>query len=279
MTDKLQFRRGVASARPAIDIGEPAWDTDTKILNVGDGTGSPPQVLMNNANQILANKVIQHILPTAVGGLNTFVITITNTFLTAYSLGDEFQFIANNPNTSTTVTLNVNSIGALPITTNNGVGLLIGEIQTGIIVRVIYDGTLFRLIGSGSTVPGNETGTNQNSFSIGDGLASDKKLIAGNDDTNKPYIVFSESNNTWQWSNDGTTVTSFGTASTLGNTTNLGDGTNGNKVLQANTAASPKPAIRWNQTTTVWEFSNDGTNFLALGAGGSDLFNFANNIT
>lgn len=44
MAVKIQFRRGNAAAAPNLDIGEPGYDIDAKVLRVGDGTTSPPRV-------------------------------------------------------------------------------------------------------------------------------------------------------------------------------------------------------------------------------------------
>jgi hypothetical protein len=47
----------------------------------------------------------------------------------------------------------------------------------------------------------------------------------------------------------------------------LGTGTAANQSLEFNTGASPAPAIRWNNTAAKIEFTNDGTNFKAIGSG------------
>lgn len=44
MAVKIQFRRGNAAAAPNLDIGEPGYDIDAKVLRVGDGTTSPPRI-------------------------------------------------------------------------------------------------------------------------------------------------------------------------------------------------------------------------------------------
>lgn len=47
----------------------------------------------------------------------------------------------------------------------------------------------------------------------------------------------------------GTVLPSFG----------IGNGSAGNKSLYAETGAADPPAIRWNDTDSIWEFSLDGT--------------------
>lgn len=55
-----------------------------------------------------------------------------------------------------------------------------------------------------------DTGTNSNTFSIGDGVAGNKDIIANNADVNKPRLRYNDTSNKWQFSNDGTTFTDFG---------------------------------------------------------------------
>jgi hypothetical protein len=49
MATQIQFRQGNAAAVPALNIGEPGWSVDTKTLNVGDGSGTPPQVMTSKS--------------------------------------------------------------------------------------------------------------------------------------------------------------------------------------------------------------------------------------
>lgn len=49
------------------------------------------------------------------------------------------------------------------------------------------------------------------------------------------------------------------------NNFSIGDGQDSNKVIAANTSDAQKPQIRWNETGSRWEFSNDGSNFFRLG--------------
>lgn len=41
----------------------------------------------------------------------------------------------------------------------------------------------------------------------------------------------------------------------------IGDGTDSNKTISANKTGTPKPQLRWNESSSRWEFSNDGTLF------------------
>lgn len=46
----------------------------------------------------------------------------------------------------------------------------------------------------------------------------------------------------------------------------FGQATNANKVLTFKRATLPSPGFRWNESQSAMQFSNDGTNYLALGA-------------
>lgn len=86
---------------------------------------------------------------TGAAGTNT--ITASVPLLAALAAGESFQFIAAATNTSS-VTLNINSIGAKAITKNGTTALVGGELIIGKAVQVIYDGTQFQLQGGGSSL-------------------------------------------------------------------------------------------------------------------------------
>jgi len=52
---------------------------------------------------------------------------------------------------------------------------------------------------------------------------------------------------------------------TTNNTFAIGDGSNGDKYLQAELANAPLPYLRYNDTTKLWEKSDDGTVVLPMG--------------
>lgn len=58
-------------------------------------------------------------------------------------------------------------------------------------------------------------------------------------------------------------------AQILTNKLDVGDGTNGDKMIRARTAApsATRPALKWNQTDSKWQFSNDGSTFQDFGSG------------
>lgn len=64
--------------------------------------------------------------------------------LAAYAAGQTFRFVAAGANTGA-ATLNVNSIGAKSITKNGTTALAAGDIPSGAVITVTYDGTQFQL--------------------------------------------------------------------------------------------------------------------------------------
>jgi microcystin-dependent protein len=82
--------------------------------------------------------------PTVGGTADVITITGASTAITAYAAGQTFQFIAAATNT-TTATINVDSVGAKSITGAAAATLQAGQIASGAIVTITYDGTQFQL--------------------------------------------------------------------------------------------------------------------------------------
>lgn len=64
--------------------------------------------------------------------------------LTAYAAGQEFKFVSAGANTGA-VTLNIDSLGAKAVTKNGTTALAAGDIPSGAMVHVTYDGTRFQV--------------------------------------------------------------------------------------------------------------------------------------
>ena len=79
-----------------------------------------------------------------VTGTDTLVGTLTPA-LTAYAAGNLFSFVAANTNTGA-ATININSLGAKSITKQGLTALAAGDIVSGQISLIEYDGTQFQLI-------------------------------------------------------------------------------------------------------------------------------------
>jgi hypothetical protein len=80
----------------------------------------------------------------AVSGTDTLTALGTPT-VTAYATGNTFYFVAAATNT-TSVTLNVDGLGAKAVTRHGSTALVAGDILTGEVCLVVYDGTRFQLL-------------------------------------------------------------------------------------------------------------------------------------
>jgi hypothetical protein len=80
----------------------------------------------------------------SISGANTITGSLTPA-LTAYATGQMFYFVAAGDNTGA-VTLNLNSLGAKNVTVQGTTALSAGQIKSGQVVVVVYDGTRFQLV-------------------------------------------------------------------------------------------------------------------------------------
>lgn len=121
-------------------------------------------------NTLSPNRVasaLEVLEPYTVSGTNTYTVSIGVTGLysgsATYAAGDVFKLTFPNANTSTTVTININSEGAVAIKDNAGADPAIGSIQAGGTYLIKHNGTNFRIVGGtgsgGAVVWGGITGT------------------------------------------------------------------------------------------------------------------------
>jgi len=119
---------------------------------------------------------------TSVSGTDT-ITALAPVSMSAYAAGQTFRFIAAGANTTTGVTLNINSIGAKNITKNGTTALAAGDIPSGSVVVVVYDGTQFQLISLPSYTPTfnlttNNTWTGKQTFTGTSSVLSSKFVNA-----------------------------------------------------------------------------------------------------
>lgn len=145
MSNKLQIRRGLASQRPTLDIGELGYDSDTGNVVVGNATSVPVFLTSSNNQAILTNKIIQGQVVISSGAANTYNVTITNSALGSYQNGMQFEWIAHQNNTSA-AQFNINGLGSVSILDSNGNSLSGGEILNGSLIHVEYYGGAVRLL-------------------------------------------------------------------------------------------------------------------------------------
>lgn len=111
-----------------------------KFTGLGDGSARSDSATLANIQDGTGVYVA------TVGG-TADVITLTPApAITAYTAGQTFRFVASGANT-TNVTVNINSLGARAITKNGTTALTTGDIPSGSIVQITYDGTRFLLTG------------------------------------------------------------------------------------------------------------------------------------
>jgi hypothetical protein len=110
----------------------------------------------------------------SVSGADTITAAGTPA-ITAYAAGQMFYFVAAGANTGA-VTLNIDSLGAKAVTRDGSTALVAGDIASGEVVMVVYDGTRFQTIGPNTfngTLPVANGGTGQTSYTNG-------QLLIGN---------------------------------------------------------------------------------------------------
>lgn len=108
------------------------------------GTGVAPATARTDVTS-LAN--IQDAAGVYIGTVGGTVDAITLTpvpALPAYSAGQRFQFIAAGANT-TAVTINISGLGAKALTKQGTIALTAGDIISGSLVQIRYDGTRFQI--------------------------------------------------------------------------------------------------------------------------------------
>jgi hypothetical protein len=112
--------------------------------------------------------------------------TITGTLspgLTAYTAGQMFYFVAGGANTGA-VTLNIDGLGVKNMTRHGSVALVAGDILSGEVCVVVYDGTRFQLLNPASYTNLNVSGVLS--------LAAGTALL--------PSLAFTGDPNTGMWS-------------------------------------------------------------------------------
>lgn len=109
-----------------------------KITNLAAGTAAADAVRFS---QLQGGSTSTYI---TAAGADTITGTVTPT-LTAYATGQQFSFVAAGTNT-TAVTLNIDGVGVKAVTRAGTTALAAGDILTGQVALVEYDGTQFQLL-------------------------------------------------------------------------------------------------------------------------------------
>lgn len=102
----------------------------------------------NNPNSALTKRGLDGSLSWTASGTNIYTVNI-GLGVTALTDGDIIKVHIPNANSSTTVTLNVNSIGAIAVKDNAGSDPAVGDIKAGGTYILRYNGTHFRVLNLG----------------------------------------------------------------------------------------------------------------------------------
>ena len=106
----------------------------------GLGAGS---AATDSANLSQVQSTVTKLL-TSVSGTDT-ITAVGAPVVAAYAAGQMFYFVATGDNTGA-VTLNIDSLGAKAVTRDGSVALAAGDIKSGEVVVVVYDGTRFQVV-------------------------------------------------------------------------------------------------------------------------------------
>jgi hypothetical protein len=105
-------------------------------LGVGSAAG-------DSANLSQVQSTVTKLL-TSVSGADT-ITAVGAPVVAAYAAGQMFYFVATGDNTGA-VTLNIDALGAKAVTRDGSVALVAGDIKSGEVVVVVYDGTRFQVV-------------------------------------------------------------------------------------------------------------------------------------
>jgi len=146
-----------------------------KLTGLGVGSAATDSATLGQV-QASTTKLI------TVSGTDTITGTMTPA-LTAYTAGQMFYFVAGGANTGA-VTLNIDGLGSRNMTRHGSVALVAGDILSGEVCVVVYDGTRFQLLNPASYTNLNVSGVLS--------LAAGTALL--------PSLAFTGDPNTGMWS-------------------------------------------------------------------------------
>ena len=112
-----------------------------KLTGLGAGSANGDSV---RYEQWIAGRAIDTAIATT-GSSNAYVLA-SGLSLSAYATGQAFLIIPNFTN-SGAATINVDTLGAKAITKNGTTAIVAGDIVSGQIYRLAYDGTQFQIVG------------------------------------------------------------------------------------------------------------------------------------
>lgn len=151
VTDRTDWSGTIATAPSTAFVDASLINsTQTELENAVLASG---QTLDEANNYQLARSITDHALggrySVDTGTVNNYILSITGSRYAPTTLvaGYVLEFFTGNANTITTPTLNYTTLGVKTIVAENGTdAILAGDIKVGVLNKVIYDGTNWRLI-------------------------------------------------------------------------------------------------------------------------------------
>jgi hypothetical protein len=113
-----------------------------KITGLANGTAAGDAANLGQVQSTVAK------LLGSVSGADT-ITAVGSPTVAAYAAGQMFYFVAAGANTGA-VTINIDSLGAKSITRDGTTALAAGDIQSGEVCVIVYDGTQFQLVNGAS---------------------------------------------------------------------------------------------------------------------------------
>lgn len=157
--ERFQWLHGPAAARPPVEIAESFYDTDTGVGGIGNGTDTPYFFVMDRAPQVIRNKILGLFTPTTTNVPNDYNVGLAPEYLKSYFAGLTFRCYIHAGNTGPSY-ISVNGLDRVPVTDMLGSPLTGGELMTGMLVEMCFDGRTFRVMnGSAAFDTANEGGT------------------------------------------------------------------------------------------------------------------------
>ena len=200
-----------------------------KFTNLGVGSAATDSATLGQV-QASTTKLV------TVTGTDTITGTLSPA-LTAYTAGQMFYFVAGGANTGA-VTLNIDGLGSRNMTREGSVALVAGDILSGEVCVVVYDGTRFQLLNPASYTNLNVTGVLA--------LAAGTALL--------PSLAFTGDLNTGVWSPAADTL-----AASTGGSERLRVDSSGNVGIGTSSPAYKLHVERPSYGVTGYFFTNDGT--------------------
>ena len=132
VSDAANLKRdGTAAATANIPMG------NFKFTSVGNGSARSDSINLGQAQDSAYTYI------GSISGVDTITGSLTPA-LVAYAAGQRFEFVSAGANTGA-VTININGLGAKSITKLGTTALAAGDIPSGALVQIVYDGTRFQL--------------------------------------------------------------------------------------------------------------------------------------